>query len=52
MTRPRKRTKSAQGEVIAKVRKPIAPPSRIEPDTSKYRRASERARMRREPEPS
>jgi len=52
MTRPRKTTKSAQGRVIAKVRKPIAPPLRIEPDTRKYRRVSERARMRREPESS
>jgi len=38
--------------VIAKVRKPIAPPSRVEPDISKYRRTLERARMRREPESS
>ena len=52
MTRPRKVTKSPQGRVIAKVRKPIAPPSRVEPDTKKYRRARERERLNRERESS
>ena len=52
MTRPRKIMKSPQGRVIAKVRKPVAPPVRVEPDTKKYRRARERARMSREGESS
>jgi len=52
MTRPRKVTKSAPGSVIAKVRKPIAPPLRVEPDSKKYRRARERERMTREEESS
>ena len=52
MTRPRKVTKSPQGRVMAKVRKPVAPPVRVEPDTKKYRRARERARMNREGGPS
>ena len=52
MKRPRKVTRSPQGRVIAQVRKPIAPPLRVEPDTKKYRRNRERERMNREEEPS
>lgn len=42
MKKPRKRTQSAPGEVIAQVRKPMAPPLRVELDLKKYRRARER----------
>ncbi len=52
MTPPRKVTKSPPGRVIAKVRKPIAPPLRVEPDSKKYRRARERERINREAESS
>ncbi len=45
----RKRVKRGRG-VIAKVRKPMAPPARIEQEATKYGRARERARMRRERE--
>jgi hypothetical protein len=31
---------------LAKVRKPLAPPSRVEEDRSRYRRAAERRRTR------
>jgi len=41
-------TKSAPGEVMRKVRKPMAPPSRVEDDLKRYRRERERARLRRE----
>ncbi|MGH7865658.1 MAG: hypothetical protein ACREQB_11755 [Candidatus Binataceae bacterium] len=34
--------------VMSKVRKPMAPPSKIEEALTKYRRARERARLRRE----
>jgi hypothetical protein len=52
MRRPRKVTKSPQGRVIAQVRKPFAPPLRVEPDTKKYRRSRERARISHEEESS
>jgi hypothetical protein len=47
---PRKLKKPAskKGELIRKIRKPMAPPARIEEDTTKYRRARERERRRRE----
>jgi hypothetical protein len=35
---------------MRKVRKPLAPPTRVEEDTTRYRRARERARLRREQE--
>jgi hypothetical protein len=34
--------------LIAKIRKPPAPPMRVEEDVKKYRRARERERLRRE----
>lgn len=43
-----RRTATAQGELIRKIRKPMAPPARIEEDTKKYSRARERERRRRE----
>ena len=36
------------GELIRKLRKPIAPPMRVAEDERKYRRARERERLRRE----
>jgi hypothetical protein len=45
---PRKR-KKPKG-VMSKVRKPMAPPSKIEDALTKYRRARERERLRRERE--
>jgi len=47
----RKRAARTSGRVIGKIRKPMAPPSRVEPDEKKYRRAQERERIRREREP-
>ena len=38
----KKPTKSASGEVMRKVRKPVPPPSRIEDDLKRYRRERER----------
>ena len=46
----RKRVGTKRGELIKKVRKPVPPPTRVEEDTTKYRRARERERMRRERE--
>jgi hypothetical protein len=47
---PRKRAKAGatKGGLIRKIRKPMAPPARIEEDTTKYRRERERERRRRE----
>jgi hypothetical protein len=42
-----KRKKKAGG-VMRKVRKPMAPPSRVEEDIKRYRRARERERLHRE----
>jgi hypothetical protein len=45
MPTPRKNkraTKSKAGELIRKLRKPMAPPTRVVPDESKYNRARER----------
>ena len=42
---PRKKQpalKSAAGDLIKKLRKPMAPPTRVVPDESKYNRARER----------
>jgi len=44
----KKPTKTKPGDVMRKVRKPMAPPSRIEDDLKRYRRERERARLRRE----
>jgi hypothetical protein len=38
----------ARGALIRKVRKPVPPPTKVEEDTTKYRRARERERLRRE----
>ena len=46
----RKRVATKRGELIKKVRKPIPLPTKVEEDTTKYRRARERERMRRERE--
>jgi hypothetical protein len=45
----RKKPKTSQlasGELIRKVRKPMAPPAKIEEDLRKYNRAHERRRFR------
>jgi hypothetical protein len=42
-----KRTSPKAGELIRKVRKPMAPPAKIEEDQRKYDRARERERLRR-----
>jgi hypothetical protein len=39
--------KSAAGVLIRKLRKPMAPPTRVAPDESKYSRARERELVRR-----
>ncbi|MFZ0890678.1 MAG: hypothetical protein WA005_19740 [Candidatus Binataceae bacterium] len=45
-----KRKRGSPGSIIRKVRKPIAPPVRIEQSVTRYRRQRERERMRREEE--
>jgi hypothetical protein len=40
--------KSRQGSLIAKIRKPIAPPSRVIEDPTKYKRERELEKIRRE----
>ncbi len=47
-SRKSKRTVSKKGALIRKIRKPMAPPARIEEDTTKYRRERERERRQRE----
>jgi hypothetical protein len=37
-----------RGGLIRKLRKPLAPPSKVEEDERKYKRARERERLRRE----
>ena len=49
MARKRK-SPGARGGIIRKLRKPIAPPSKVEEDERKYKRARERERLRRETE--
>ena len=44
----KKPTKSKRGAVMRKVRKPVAPPSRVEDDLKRYHRERERERLRRE----
>jgi hypothetical protein len=48
--RLRRRARRISRGVIAKVRKPMAPPTRVETESTKYRRARERERLRRERE--
>jgi hypothetical protein len=46
---PRKKRKAPRtttGELMRKVRKPMAPPAKIEEDLRKYRRTRERHRLR------
>jgi hypothetical protein len=45
--RSRKRTRRKPGGVLKKIRKPLAPPTRIEEDPTTYRRERERERLRR-----
>lgn len=40
--------KSISHPLIRKIRKPIAPPSKVEEDIKRYRRTRERAKVRRE----
>jgi len=47
--RRRVRRKSSKG-IVGKVRKPTAPPVRVEQSVTRYRRNRERERMRREEE--
>jgi hypothetical protein len=51
---PRKRVRRTRRGVSAGLRKPIAPPTKVEEAPTKYRRARERERLRRarELEPS
>jgi hypothetical protein len=44
----KKPAKGKAGGVMRKVRKPIAPPSRVEEDLNRYRREREQERLRRE----
>jgi hypothetical protein len=44
----RKRTKPQHASLIRKLRKPMAPPAKVEEDERKYKRARERERQRRE----
>jgi hypothetical protein len=39
---------SRSGDLIRKIRKPVAPPMRVAEDERKYRRERERERLRRE----
>ncbi len=43
-----KRKKPSVGGLIRKLRKPMAPPLRVDDDEKKYRRAREREKLRRE----
>jgi hypothetical protein len=46
---PRKKQKAPSirtGELVRKLRKPMAPPAKIEEDVRKYNRARERGRLR------
>jgi hypothetical protein len=42
------RRRSGSGALIRKIRKPMAPPTRVAEDDLKYRRAREQERLRRE----
>jgi hypothetical protein len=41
------RTRTRKGELIAKIRKPVAPPTRVEKDERAYNRKREAERLRR-----
>ena len=41
------KTKTRKGELIAKIRKPVAPPTRVEKDERTYDRKREAERLRR-----
>jgi hypothetical protein len=41
------KTKTKPGELIAKIRKPVAPPARVEKDERKYNRKREAEKLRR-----
>ena len=43
--------RKSSGGILRKLRKPIAPPSKVEADRRKYKRARERERLRRETTP-
>jgi len=45
---PKRLKKSRPGALIAKIRKPIAPPSRVIEDPTKYKRERELEKIRRE----
>jgi hypothetical protein len=45
---PKRLKKTRAGALIAKIRKPIAPPSRIIEDPKKYKRERELEKIRRE----
>jgi hypothetical protein len=44
----KKRKKSSRGELIRKIRKPMAPPSRTIEDEKKYKRERELEKIRRD----
>jgi hypothetical protein len=41
------KSKTRKGELIAKIRKPVAPPTRVETDERTYNRKREAERLRR-----
>ena len=45
---PKRLKKPGRGALIAKIRKPIAPPSRVIEDPTKYKRERELEKIRRE----
>ncbi|HVA77170.1 MAG TPA: hypothetical protein VNF27_04710 [Candidatus Binataceae bacterium] len=47
---PRRKKRPAKKRLIARLRKPMAPPARVEDDPKKYDRKRERERMRRQAE--
>jgi len=47
---PRGKKRPAKKRLIARLRKPMAPPARVEPDPKKYDRARERERLLRQAE--
>ncbi len=48
---PRKGRKKRKGGVLRTIRKPMAPPARVEEDSKTYRREREKERLRRLEEP-
>jgi hypothetical protein len=47
LSRKKRKVPQASGELMRKVRKPMAPPAKIEEDLRKYSRARERRRLHR-----